>query len=61
MKNVLNEVISSTYGAFVPRRLIIDNVIVAHGAMHSMNKRMKGKTCYMALKLNMTKAYDIME
>lgn len=39
----------------------MDNVIVAYEAMHSMNKRIKGKYGFMALKLDMSNAYDMVE
>jgi hypothetical protein len=61
LKQVLAEIISKQQSAFVPGRLITDNVLVAYKALHTMSTRMKGRKGYMAIKLDMSKAYDRME
>ena len=61
MKWVLQEIISENQSAFVAERLIIDNVLVAHELMNHISKKKKGKCGEMAIKLDMSKAYDRVE
>ena len=42
-------------------RLISDNILVAFETLHYMQNHNKGKTSFMALKLDMSKAYDRVE
>ena len=45
----------------MPGQLISDNVVVAFETMHTIGKRKKGKEGLMAIKLDMSKAYDRVE
>ena len=57
LKQVLANIISPTQCAFVPGRLITDNVLLAYETLHTMHYRKKGKKGSMALKLDVSKAY----
>ena len=61
LKQVLPHIISPTQSTFVPGRLITDNVLVAYEAFHTMHGRKKGKTGTLAMKLDISKAYDRVE
>lgn len=61
LKVTLPSLISDLQSAFVSRQMISDNSIVAFELLHFMHKRTQGRQGYMALKLDMSKAYDRVE
>lgn len=61
IKPILPNVISDVQSAFILNRLISDNTTVTFEMLHRMRNRRKGKTGHMAVKLDISKAYDRVE
>ena len=60
LRPYLDKIISPMQTAFVPGRKGVDNVIIAQEIIHSLGKK-KGRTGYMALKIDLKKTYDKLE
>lgn len=60
LKLVLGNIIDPQQSAFIPGRSIMDNVLIGYECMHWL-RNSNNKQGYAALKLDMSKAYDIVE
>ena len=58
LKQIMPQLVSDHQSAFMADRLISDNIMVAFETLHYMRNHSSGNTGYMALKLDMSKAYD---
>ena len=58
LKQILPQLIAPFQSAFMPGRLIIDNILVAYETLHAMHCRRTGKKGSLAMKLDISKAYD---
>jgi hypothetical protein len=61
LKAVLPKCISDSQSAFVPSRSILDNAMAAIEVIHFMQTKTRGNDRYVALKLDISKAYDRMD
>lgn len=61
LKRILPEIISETQGAFVSERSITDNILLAHEMVHALMTNSSVSDGYMAIKTDMSKAYDRLE
>ena len=61
LKQVLSNLISESQSAFQSNKAISDNILVAFETLHHMKIQKLRKMGFMALKLDMSKAYDRVE
>lgn len=60
LKPLMTKLIGEPQSSFVPRRHGVDNIVLVQEIIHSM-KIMKGQKGWMAVKLDLEKAYDRIE
>ena len=58
LKPLLPSIVSENQSAFQAGRVITDNILMAFETLHYMKTQQTGSTGFMALKLDMSKAYD---
>lgn len=61
LQGCLDKIISESQAAFVPDRQIHDNVLVAHELIHALKTKKDCSIQYMAIKTDISKAYDRVE
>lgn len=61
LKPILSQIIFPTQNAFIPNRIITDNVIIGYECMHKIRSSRGKRKGLVALKLDMSKAYDKIE
>lgn len=58
LKSILSSIVSENQAAFIPGRHITDNVFIAYEILHSLRVRKRNANSYMAVKTDISKAYD---
>lgn len=61
LKQVLNDIISENQSAFIPGRAISENVLITHEVLHYLKNSTAEKKCHIAVKTDMSQAYDRLE
>lgn len=61
VKPILPNIILDSQSTFVPDRLISDNTSVVYEMLHRLRNKKQGKVGHMVVKLDISKAYDLVE
>ena len=61
LRQVLPDLISENQSAFVQDRAIVDNILISHEVLHFLKTSDASVRCSMAVKTDMSKAYDRLE
>lgn len=54
----MDAIIGEEQNSFIKGRLIADNILIGHDLSHSMNQKKTGNKFSMAIKLDVSKAYE---
>lgn len=61
LKHIIHHIISPAQSAFIPNRLITDNIIIGYECLHKIRHSKWERNGLVALKLDISKAYDRVE
>ena len=61
LKSILPDIILESQSGFIPGRLITYNIMIAFEICHHIKRKRQGKSRVVAMKIDMSKAYDILE
>ena len=61
LKHILDKIVSPNQSAFIPNRLITDNIIIGYECLNKIRQGKGKKNGMIALKLDISKAYDRVE
>ena len=61
LKIVLPSILSDSRSTFIQNRHISNNVLIAYELVHALKSRRSGREGYLAMKLDMSKAYNRIE
>ena len=61
LKQVLHQIISSSQSAFIPNRIITDNIVIGYECLHKIRHSKGRKNGLVSLKLDISKPYDMVK
>lgn len=61
LEPILQHVVSENQSAFIPGRIITDNILITHEVLNYLKISTAKKRCGMAIKTDVSKAYDMLE
>lgn len=61
LKPLINSIISNNQSTFISDRIITDNILLTYEMIHSMKNIKRGRVGKMAIKLDLSKAFDRVE
>ena len=61
LKQIFPKVVSHNQSAFIPGRLITDNILISYEVLHYLHRKTQGKIGYATMKVDVVKVYDRVE